>query len=72
MGKRKNTEIKVERRGGARPGAGRPPKNGVSRAKYRPVLIKQEAYELLAGVENKCEYVSNLIFKNLKKDAIFF
>lgn len=48
-------------RGGARPGAGRPPKNGVSRARYRPILIRQEAYELLAGVGNKCEYVSSLI-----------
>lgn len=64
-------EAKVERRGGARPGAGRHPKNGVSRAKYRPILITEEAYELLAGVGNKCEYVSNLIFKNLKKDANF-
>lgn len=59
-------EAKVERRGGARPGAGRPPKNGVSRAKYRPILIRQEAYELLAGVGNKCEYVSTLIFNDLK------
>lgn len=64
-------EAKVERRGGARPGAGRPPKNGVSRAKYRPILIKEEAYELLAGVGNKCEYVSNLIIKDLKKDENF-
>lgn len=64
-------EAKVERRGGARPGAGRPPKNGVSRAKYRPIIIREEAYELLAGMENKCEYVSNLIFKDLKKDTNF-
>ena len=52
--------------GGARPGAGRPPKNGVSRAKYRPILIRQEAYELLAGVDNKCEYVSALIIDDRK------
>lgn len=64
-------EAKVERRGGARPGAGRPPKNGVSRAKYRPILITEEAYKLLSGVGNKCEYVSNLIINDLKKDANF-
>ena len=64
-------EAKIERRGGARPGAGRPPKNGVSRAKYRPILITEEAYKLLSGVRNKCEYVSNLIVKDLKKDSNF-
>lgn len=64
-------EAKVERRGGARPGAGRPPKNGVSRAKYRPILITEEAYKLLSGVKNKCEYISNLILKDLKKDSNF-
>lgn len=64
-------EAKVERRGGARLGAGRKPKNGVSRAEYRPILITEEAYKLLAGVGNKCEYVSNLIIKNLKKDSNF-
>ena len=64
-------EAKIERRGGARPGAGRPPKNGVSRAKYRPILITEEAYKLLSGVRNKCEYVSNLILKDLKKDSNF-
>ena len=60
-------EGKNKGRGGRRPGAGRPPKNGVSRAKYRPILIRQEAYELLAGVDNKCEYVSALIIDDRKE-----
>ena len=50
-------------RGGARPGAGRPPKNGVSRAKYRPILITKEAWEHLQGISNRCRYVSELILR---------
>lgn len=62
-GRALNDFLRVERRGGARPGAGRPPKNGVSRAEYKPILITKEAWEHLQGIENRCRYVSELIIK---------
>lgn len=62
-------EGKIERRGGARPGAGRPFKNGRSRAEYKSILITKEAYALLQGVRNKCVYVSDLITQNLTKEG---
>lgn len=54
-------EDKVERRGGARLGAGRKPKNGVSRAEYKSILVTKEAWELLQGIDNRCKYVSKLV-----------
>lgn len=58
-----NARGKVERRGGARPGAGRKPKNGVSRAEYKSILITKEAWKHLQGIRNRCRYVSELILR---------
>lgn len=54
---------KIKHRGGARPGAGRPPKNGVRRAEYKSILITKEAWEHLQGISNRCRYVSELILR---------
>lgn len=58
-------EAKVERRGGARPGAGRKPKKNKKR--FKAVFLSEEAYNLLAGIRNKSDFVSLLIINAFRK-----
>lgn len=58
-------EAKVERRGGARPGAGRKPK--MNKKRFKAVFLSEEAYNLLAGIRNKSDFVSLLIINAFRK-----
>ena len=60
------TMNKKDNRGGARPGAGRKPKDGTPRL-FTNIRIDRKAYEAIPENVNKCDYVSDLILDALKE-----